>query len=474
MILVPKNGHLRPVVLAAVLLIAGSPVARPQTPPPAAPEPSNEGDFAWLDRFWISGQINAITQYHPAFHADYSGPNSLQPEAEWASSRLLTLYTGFRLFRNTEILFDLESAGGTGLSNALGLAGFTNLDVVRNPSLSQAPYVSRVMLHQTIPLSHEYIDAVKGPMGLATRVPARRLEIRLGKMSTVDFFDLNGIGGDSHLQFMNWAADNNAAYDYAADTRGYTYGMVAEFFAKTWAMRCGEMLMPTVANGIKLDWNLARARGENFEIEFHPSAFPKRQSTIRLLSFLNHANMGKYRDAINGYLSGKDPTPDITAYRQQGRKKYGFGLNLEQELSSIFRGYMRLGWNDGRNESFAYTECDRAFSIGTDVNGRAWKRRRDKAAVAVLVGGISGDHRRYLALGGQGFILGDGALNYGLETIVEAYYNMHIWRSIYVAADVQRIWNPGYNRDRGPVIVPSFRVHFEDNVPFVRGDTAGH
>ncbi|HUD98701.1 MAG TPA: carbohydrate porin [Bryobacteraceae bacterium] len=290
------------------------------------------------------------------------------------------------------------------------------------------------MIHQTIPLSRDYNDAVKGHLGLATRVPVRRLEIRLGKMSTVDFFDLNSIGSDSHLQFMNWAADNNAAYDYAADTRGYTYGLVMEYYDKNWAARFGEMPMPTVANGIKLDWDLARARGENFEVELHPSAFPKRQSVIRLLSFINHANMGSYREAIDGYLSGKDPVPNIIEYREQGRVKYGFGLNLEQKLTAMWRVYGRAGWNDGRNESFAYTEVDRQVSFGSDLRGRAWRRKNDRAGVAVMINAISGDHRRYLALGGLGFLLGDGALNYGLEQIIEAYYTAHLWRGVYIAA----------------------------------------
>lgn len=429
------------------------------------------GSFSWPDRLWISGQFNSIAQYQPPFHADYSGPNSLQPDSDLASSRVITLYTGVRLTPTTDFIFDLESAGGSGLSNALGVAGFTNLDVVRNPALSQLPYVARVMIHQTIPLSHEYIDAAKGPLALATRVPARRLEIRLGKMSTVDFFDLNGVGSDSHLQFMNWAADNNAAYDYAADTRGYTYGLVMEYYDKNWAARFGELLMPTVANGIKLDWDLARARGENFELELHPSAFPRRQSVIRLLSYINHANMGSYREAIDGYLLGKDAAPDIIECRQQGRVKYGFGLNMEQELSAAWRVYARAGWNDGRNESFAYTEVDRQLSFGSDLRGRAWRRKNDKAGVAVMIDAVSGDHRRYLALGGLGFLLGDGALNYGREQIVEAYYNAHLWRGVYLAADLQHIWNPGYNRDRGPVLVASFRFHFEDSVPFVREDT---
>ena len=367
-----------------------------------------------------------------------------------------------------EILFDIESAGGAGLSNALGIAGFTNVDVVRNPTLSEDPYISRVMLHYTIPLSTETTEATRNPLALASTVPLRRLELRLGKMSTVDFFDLNSVGSDSHLQFMNWAAVNNGAFDYAADTRGYTYGFLAEYYDKAWAARFGEMLMPTVANGINLDWNIARARGENFEFEYHPTLLPHRSTVVRALGFINHANMGSYREAINGYLDGHDPTPDITLYRKQGRVKYGFGLNAEQELTGSLRIFGRLGWNDGANESYAYTEIDRTAEIGADFRGKVWHRPHDKIGAAFIVDGLSGDHRRYLALGGLGFILGDGGLNYGLEEIFETYYTAQIWRGISIAADYQHVQNPGYNQDRGPASVVSFRLHVEDAIPFDR------
>ena len=435
---------------------------------PQAPPPSVAGDDSFWNRFWISAQANFIRQQHSSFDAKYSGPNSFLSDKEHATSRVETLYTGFQITKQLEILFDVESAGGAGLSSALGVAGFTNVDVVRNPSLGEDPYISRVMLHYTIPLSAETTEATRNPLALASTVATRRLELRLGKMSTVDFFDLNSAGSDSHLQFMNWAMVNNGAYDYAADTRGYSYGFVAEYYAKAWAARFGEMLMPTVANGITLDWNIARARGENAEVEYHTSFLPKRATVVRALGFVDHANMGSYRDAIDGYLKGNDPVPDITRYRKQGRVKYGFGLNAEQELTASLRAFGRLGWNDGANESFAYTEIDRSAEIGADFQGRPWRRSQDKVGAAYVANGISGDHRRYLELGGLGFILGDGGLNYGLEKIFETYYTAHVWRGLSVAADYQHVQNPGYNRDRGPASVVSFRIHVEEGIPFDR------
>ena len=418
------------------------------------------------ERFWVSGQANFITQYNPSFPAKYSGPNSFGPAGETATSRVITLYTGVRLTRNTEVLFDVEATGGGGLSSTLGIAAFPNLDVVRNPTLGLTPYIARMMLHQVIPLSSQYEDAVRGPLGLASKLPVRRLELRFGKLSTVDFFDVNAVGSDSHLQFMNWAADNNAAYDYAADTRGYTYGLLAEYYDPRFVLRYGEMLMPKVANGFDLEWSITRSRGRNVELELHPSLFRNRASTIRLLSFTNVARMGSYREAIHAYLAGEDARPDIIASRRQGRLKSGVGVNLEQTLRDGWHAYARFGWSDGHNESFAYTEADQAFSVGSDLHGSKWRRPQDKLGSAFLSDGLSGDHRTYLALGGLGFILGDGALNYGREKVWESYYNLHVWRGAYLGGDVQRIWNPGYNRDRGPVTVFSFRFHIEDAVPF--------
>jgi len=424
--------------------------------------PAQDAQESLSDRLWISAQANFIRQQHPMFAAKYSGPNSFLPGAEHATSRVETLYTGFQIGKGWEILCDVESAGGAGLSSTLGIAGFTNVDVVRNPTLGEAPYVSRAMLHYTIPLSKETTEATRNPLSLASTVPVRRLEIRLGKMSTVDFFDLNSAGSDSHLQFMNWAVVNNGAYDYAADTRGYTYGLVMEYFDGPWAARFGEMLMPTIANGIQLDWNLARARGENFEIERHMAPIPKRETIVRALAFVNHANMGNYRDAIHGYVSGEGSAPDITLDRRQGNVKYGFGLNVEEELTPLARVFGRLGWNDGATESFAYTEIDRTAEIGGDLRGKPWRRPQDRVGAAFVANGISGDHRQYLALGGLGFLLGDGALRYGPEKIFETYYTAHLWRGIWVAADYQHIANPGYNVDRGPASVLSFRIHVEE------------
>ena len=412
-------------------------------------------------RWWVSGQSNIIMQWHPSFDAEYSGPNSFRTHPEHATSNISTLYTGLQLTNTTEIFMHFEMADGGGLSDALGMGGFTDLDVVRNPTLGPTPYIARGMIRQIIPLNSETTEEERTPSYLATKVPVRRLELRFGKMGLNDFFDINDVGTDSHLQFMNWTVDDNGAYDYAADTRGYTIGLLAEYHDRNWAFRFEEALMPKVANGIDLQWNLRRARAENYELELHPSIAGKRNTNLRLLTFVNHANMGVYRDAVANYLAGKTPRPEITAHPPQTTIKYGFGVNLEQQVAKNARAFSRFGWNEGQHESYAYTEVDQTLQVGADLYGERWARKFDKVGLVVVTNAIKKDHQEYLRLGGLGFLLGDGGLNYGRENIVEAYYNAHVWRGIFAAFDLQHINNPGYNRDRGPVLVPSLRFHLD-------------
>jgi high affinity Mn2+ porin len=417
------------------------------------------------DRLWLSGQANFISQYHPGFHSPYQAKNSLTPEAQDATSRVLTLYTGLRLTNSTELLCDVQETGGHGVSEALGMAGFFNLDVVRNPTLSKAPYVARLMWHQIIPLGSRKIVSERTPYSLFRELPERRLELRFGKMSLADFFDLNTYGTDSNLQFMNWAVDNNGAYDYAADTRGFTFAAMLEYHDKNYVVRFAEALMPKVANGIHLDADLSRARAENLEFELHGKIFRKPPAgVLRLLTFVNHANMGNYRDAVNACLQSADPAtcvPDITKHPLQTSVKYGFGANFEQPLTDWAGLFGRWGWNEGQHESYVYTEVDQTWQIGVGGNGKRWGRKNDRMGLVFVSNGISHDHALYLANGGFGFLLGDGKLNYGRENILESYYTLHAWRGIFPSFDVQYAVHPGYNMDRGPVIVPSLRLHVE-------------
>src|SRR6266849_5354615 len=466
-------------VFWVVIAVAAAPAQQPDAPSAAKAGASEQPDVAanaadppdettevmfphFKDtRFWLSGQANFIFQTHPQFHAPYSGPNSLSPNYEKATSRVMTLYTGVRLNDSTEILVDIEEAGGAALSTGLGLAGPPDLDIVRNPSLSKAPYLGRGMIHKVFALSRDKVENQRNFLSLFEELPRRRLEIRFGKFSMPDFFDVNSAGSDTHFQFSNWTTDNNGAYDYAADTRGYTVGVTADYEDRNWGFRFAEALMPKVANGIDLVWKPWQVHSENFEYELRHGVIPKKPGIIRLLAFTNYANMGISRDAVAQFKEGLVPVPEITHHPWHITRKYGFGVNLEQNLARNVTAFARWGWDDGRTESFAYTEIDSTFDEGIGVNGAQWHRKQDRAGIAFVSNGIKKDHQIYLADGGNGFLLGDGKLNYGRENIVESYYTAHVWRGIYIAPGVQYIVNPGYNRDRGPVVVPTLRAHVE-------------
>jgi len=465
--------NLRPFLLAIAALCLPLPAQQPATPQPVALDtdttpltlfPHNDAS-----RYLLSGQANIVFQAHPGFHSPYEGANSLLARGEYKTSMVGTIFMGFKLNPNpryeTDAIYDEESAGGRGVSEALGLAGFTNLDVVRNPSLGPIPYLARVQIHQTIGLTSKLVDSDRTQFSLATRVPQRRIDLRLGKMGLPDILDLNNPGTDSHLQFLNWTVDNNGAWDYAADTRGYTYAFVTEYDDILWSARYAIALMPTIANGIELQWNLRRASGQNIELEYRKTPLAlflskDRKGTLRLLGFVNHANMGDYRDQIKLALA-THTTPVITGHPLTSSVKYGLGLNFEQELTQDLRLFGRFGWNEGQHESYAYTEVDQTFELGADMKGNTWSRPNDKIGLVAVSNAIKRDHQEYLKLGGLGFLLGDGNLNYAREDILETYYTAHNWRGLFTAFDLQLIAHPGYNQARGPVEMFSVRTHVD-------------
>ena len=421
-------------------------------------------ELTLADRIWLSGQINIVNQFHPAFHSSYSGPDSFRQGAEQATTGVATIFTGFRLASNTEFIFDLESARGAGVSGALGLGGLANLDAVTDPTATAAPYVARALLRQVFAFSKKTEAATRNPLGLDPFLPTTRLEVRVGKMSVTDFFDLNSVGSDSHLQFLNYAIDNNAAYDFAADSRGYTWGMLLEFYHPGWALRFAELLEPTDITGKTTNWNITRSRSENYEFEIHPHLIKDRSSIIRVNSFVNHAAMGSYSDAVNGYLSGHDPVPNLNLDLKQDQQNYGFGLNGEQELTESLRVFGRLGWNVGTKEDFQFAEADRTLALGSDFGGKRWHREQDRVGIAAAIDGLSAVHREYLKLGGDSYLLGDRGLNYHLEKAIEGYYNFRVREGIFLAFDLQHIRDPGYNSSRGPVWVFGLRLHLEGDV----------
>ena len=316
------------------------------------------------------------------------------------------------------------------------------------------------MIHKVFALSKDKVENQRSYLSLFDELPRRRLELRFGKFSLPDFFDINSVGSDTHFQFINWTTDNNGAWDYAADTRGYTVGLTADYEDRNWGFRFAEALMPKVANGIDLVWRPWQVHAENFEYELRRGMIPKKAGVVRLLAYTNYANMGIYRDQ-NRSRPRRTDTPDITDHPWHITRKYGFGINLEQNLTPHLTAFARFGWDNGKTESFAYTEVDQTFAEGLGANGAWWHRKQDRAGIAFVSNAIKKDHQNYLAarrprLPARRRQPQLRPRKYFRDLLHGARLARHL-----LAPGVQHINNPGYNRDRGPVVVPSFRLHLE-------------
>lgn len=422
--------------------------------------PAFFSDHLIADRFWISGQSNFIFQAHTPFHSPYSGPNSFHSYGEDDLSRTLTLYTGLKLLRFTQVIASVDEAGGNGLSDGNGIAAYVNGDVV-SPGLSRAFYLSRAFITNMKPLTADRINEDPNPFVLPSSIPRRRLEYTFGKLNLLDFFDVNEVGSDTHLQFTNLAIGNTGTYENGADGHGDTVAAMVNFQGPRFGLRFAEALLPNFSTGNDLEYNVRHSRSENIQLDYSDYALQGYATHFRTLLFISHADLGNYREANAAYLSGEDPQPDITLHRHSGTVKPGIAVNFEQDLPLNFRVFMRTGWNDGAYESFTFSEMNNTVSFGGDVSGDAWHRKDDRIGSAVVNSGLSHDHRQYLALGGIGFMLGDGGLNYGRETVSETYYTAHAFGGLYLAAQISFVNNPGFNRDRGPVIVPGLRAHID-------------
>jgi high affinity Mn2+ porin len=400
-------------------------------------------------------QATTITQGHPSMTSPYQGANSLSGGSEIKTSFTTTLFFGYRLLPNTAVYADPEVSAGEGLSTTHGVAGFPNGEIYRVDTPSAKLNPSRLYLQHVIELGgeKEVLDSDKNQ--LADRLDRKRITLVLGKFSLNDFFDDNTYSHDPRTQFMNWALMDDAAWDYAADTRGYTWGLYVEFNQPVWAARFAFVTEPIEANAMQLDPHLETAYGANWEFEYR-YALQDHPGKTRLLSYLNRAHMGSYSATLANPSLGED----VTQTRQY-RLKYGFGLNLEQELNSSLGAFMRAGWDDGTTETWNFTEVDRTISLGISQKGAPWRRAGDTFGLALISNWLSADHAHYLAAGGYGFIIGDGALNYAPEQILETYYSVQVLKSFYTTADYQWVNHPAYNADRGPVSIYSIRLHFE-------------
>lgn len=411
-------------------------------------------------------QATSIGQQHGTFHSPYAGPLSLQNYPERDVSLTTTLFFGMRLGQGTQLYFDPEIAGGRGLSNVDGLANPSNGELPRVASATPKPYLARLYISHDFGFGDavEHFDSDENQ--LAGDRPMVRYTVTVGRFSDSDFFDANNYSHDPRMQFMAWGIMYNGAWDYPADTRGYTWGIVNEFHTRNWSLRFGATAEPRVANGGRFDRRLFVDQGSTFEEERrysvggHPGA-------IRWLQYLNRTRSGSYIDAV-ALAAQTGTTPSVQAVRKPGTSKYGTGINFDQELTRDLGVFARLGWNDGKNEDFAFTAIDRLAEGGVSVKGTRWKRKDDVVGSAFAASGVSGAHAVYLAQGGLDFLLGDGRLSYAPEYLWESYYSAHVCRGLFATFDAQHYTNPAFNHDRGPVWVESVRLHIEFGVhPFI-------
>jgi high affinity Mn2+ porin len=415
----------------------------------------NQPDEKWNLYF----QATSIGQYHPSFQSPYADNFSLQGHPEAEVSLTSTLYFALQAARHTLFVFDPEMAGGRGFSGTNGVANFPNGEMPRVATATPKPYIARLYVTQDFGFGDARESFESEENQLAGTRPATRYSITVGRFTVTDFFDNNIYSHDPRTQFMGWGIMYNGAWDYPADTRGYTWGWVHEFHTPNWSFRYGSTAMPRTANGLRFDRRLLRDRSDMFEVE-RRARVGGHDGAVRVLSYQNHADMGTYADSLR-LAAQTGTTPDITATRRVGNLKYGFGLNVEQEVAKDVGVFGRLGWNDGKTESFAFTAIDRLAQAGVSVSGARWKRPGDTAATALTLSGLSGVHRLYLERGGLDFLIGDGTLRYGRETVSETYYSARLVEWLTATLDLQHIDNPAYNRDRGPVWVGTLRLHME-------------
>ena len=424
-----------------MLLLAAAAKAQDSPDTSAGPPPA--------ERWNLYYQATSVGMHHGAFDALYSGPLSLENRPESDVSLTSTLFVGFRL-GNTQFYIDPEIAGGRGFSGVNGLANSENGELPRVASATPKPYLARAYFTQDIGFGGEREAVESDANQLAGSRPMLRYSITVGRFTLTDFFDNNRYSHDPRSQFLGWAAMFNGAWDYPADTRGYTWGWVHELHTRRWSLRYASAAEPRTANGARFDRRLFRDRGDVFEVE-HRHELKGHAGAVRLLGYANHARAGTYAEALT----------DVSATRRVGTLKSGFGISWDQELRRDLGIFGRLGWSDGQTESFAFTAIDRLTSAGVSVTGSRWRRKNDTAATLLTSSGLAPVHAAYLARGGLDFLIGDGKLRYGPEIVWESYYNARLWPGFFVSIDAMHVNNPAFNQDRGPLWIESLRLHLE-------------
>ena len=442
---------------------------------------SNLGLHDIKDERWnIYAQGTFISQWQPAFPAAYSNlngtPNSLKNTAANSFTGTVTPYLSFKAWTGGEFYYSPEMIAESPLSNLKGLGGsIQDFELQKTGSESATWYTSRAYFKQTLSFGGTTRAIYSAPMQLAGTVDSRRLVITAGRVSVIDLFDKNIYAGDLRHQFFNMAFMANGAYDFAADARGFSQGLAGELYYDNWALRAGRFAIPVSPNVINMDYNIFEHYGDQIEVE-HKHVIEQQPGAVRLLVYRNRADTGKFSDAtklfeanpnMNGttcttanYGNPNANAPDL-CWARTTNTKIGVGINIEQRITADIGVFFRGMWTDGLTEVYNYSSADDSLSLGAIMKGGRWGREKDTAGLGYAASFLSASHAAYLNSGGIDGFLGDGAISYKPEQVLDLYYQCHVVKSTWVSVDYQHLANPGYNADRGPVDIYGVRVHVE-------------
>ncbi len=475
--------------LVACALLASTRASAQDGPP--APHEDAAFDFMNLlshhglhdldnERWNVYGQLTYISSWKPAFQTPYTNANgstnSLVPGAERSFTGTFSLFLGLGLWQGGEIYAVPEAITERPLSQLHGIGGaIQNFELQKTGGETPQLYLARLFYRQTFGLGGDRIVKTSNPLQLGTVTGSRRLVLTLGNFSILDVFDRNSVTGDPRQTFFNMAFMTHASWDFTADARGYSWGGAAELYWERWVLRFGRFTPPKNPNQLPVDFRIWEHYGDQIELE-HDHLLLGRPGAVRLLGYRNRVLTGRFDDAIavfeanpadnaaacTGFNYGSRNTgaPDLCWVRGPN-VKLGIGINLEQDVAKDVGVFLRAMFSDGQTEVDAYNSADRSLSFGAVAKGSLWRRPFDVVGVGFGMSWISDVHARYLALGGVDGFVGDGHLRQGAEGIVEGFYSVNLLEAVWLAADYQFLWNPGFNADRGPVHILGAKIHAE-------------
>lgn len=428
------------------------------------PESERKRDNSSLVEAWsIHGQSTLIGMYGLPFHADYSGAYSLYNGAQLRDTLSMTGYLGLKLVDGTEFYFNPEPFQGFGLSETHGVGAFPNNEAQKAGYYYPHYYTARLFLRHVFGLGGEQEDLADGPNQVASKVDVSRITFTFGKLSIPDIFDNNTYAHDARTSFMNYALVDAGAFDYAGDQKGYSWGSVVELNQTNWAIRTGYFLTPDVSNSNNYDTRIFTRGQYLLELEERFSV-NDRATKLRLAAWDNQCYCGSYAATLSNPVlssSSLDPNaPDIAATRKS-RSEFGFYGNIEHDATDDLGVFARASWRNGQTEVMQFADIDRSLAVGGVLKGVSWGRPDDRIGLAGIVGGLSQNYRDFLRAGGLGLQIGDGALSYRAEEVLESYYlfTLNEWTALTLG--YQFIANPAYNAARGPVSVIGARLHVQ-------------